>query len=876
MSEKIHGDEEITRLYIETKILPSELERKISYIDSRLQGYSFSPDFTNWLEKERSDAQRELEAQNNLTASTPTISNTPKQPDWPVIDYGVLNDVTEKKHLEEIEDKLIQKAEDNKERINEIPSELDDIAELRKTAAGYDEKRELTLQLIYLKDLQKELIEGNKRIAETENKPFFGRFDFKRNGEKEEVYYLTKTSLESHIDRHDTVNYIDWRAPIADVYYKNYSPTDDISFETAKHEIISGDLGLTARFDIENGKIKKIAYSTKSGASDVKDMSDAILQKTLSASSDDHMSEIVETIQPEQNDIIRQSPNKDIVIQGVAGSGKTAVALHRIAYLLYQNPLLRKGGIFFVSPNDTFSEYISNVLPELGEIKIPIRSYETFLNVKGVRKPESLSEFVERYYKGKTDGQAKSLFTSSFEKRFYQTCRAIEAAGQFRAKYIDLTEQIEAIDREKADLTSSKERLKAEIANKKRDAAQKRKQIIRFDKDYRDTPFKEKEQRKLKKKILDDAIKSLSSIVAEQKATEENVRTINDLLAESRKQRPEIAKKQAYLKKKLSEKEETFVFVKRANGDEDLQLRSTALDYYKQLCKDDDLVSKQYENVVYLTILNLLVDMANGKKNGDNSIRHIVVDEAQDYTEPFIYYLKLMYPKATFSILGDINQNINPYHKHRSLQALLSDASYFEMNKAYRSSPEIVRFCNAIIGANNVHPARDSQGEEVDTLSSSDLENDLKAAIDSYKEAGYSRIGIITKESKTAKKISGFIEEEGVLVYPIYTAKGLEFDACIVIDEFDKKEKELYYVACSRAQHKLTVIKPVIKKTKAKTASKKSPKKKTSAPKKAPKETESVEEIIEEGIPVLKRHKIDRGIPVLKMHKQKGIFKNRG
>ena len=181
-----------------------------------------------------------------------------------------------------------------------------------------------------------------------------------------------------------------------------------------------------------------------------------------------------------------------------------------------------------------------------------------------------------------------------------------------------------------------------------------------------------------------------------------------------------------------------------------------------------------------------------------------------------MYLLHLLCPNAKFTILGDKNQNINPYLENNTLENILEEvdnmAAYFPIKNAYRSSPEIVEYTNKILDTDIVAKRR-SQGVRVDerfmksvnSISTVDLDNDILKLQESY-----SRIGIVCRN----KDISEFISEliEGMYgntsVMPVYEAKGLEFDAVIVIDTFDKdREKELLYTACTRAQHKLIVYK---------------------------------------------------------------------
>ena len=176
--------------------------------------------------------------------------------------------------------------------------------------------------------------------------------------------------------------------------------------------------------------------------------------------------------------------------------------------------------------------------------------------------------------------------------------------------------------------------------------------------------------------------------------------------------------------------------------------------------------------------------------------------------------LHLLCPKAKFTILGDKNQNVNPYLKDNPLDKLLSEVDeeyrYFEINKAYRSSPEIVKYTNRIVGA-NVEPVRKSQGIEVNEYTVNKFNSiepdDFLEDIREFRKHGLKRIGIITRDEAIAGLLSfdELLDDDNIHVMPVYEAKGLEFDAVIVIDSFRDNEKELFYTACTRAQHALVV-----------------------------------------------------------------------
>ena len=223
----------------------------------------------------------------------------------------------------------------------------------------------------------------------------------------------------------------------------------------------------------------------------------------------------------------------------------------------------------------------------------------------------------------------------------------------------------------------------------------------------------------------------------------------------------------------------------------------------------------KYEDAINLINVSFFI---NGVKK-DLSLRHVVIDEAQDYTLNEIEIIKKMFPEASFTILGDDNQNINLCDKSKIIDysELFKTYKYIELNKTYRSTENIVEFSNKILGLNNVCAVRNTSGEEVEIKKLS-IDN-LKKCIDNNKDK-YKKIAIITDTMDNAKKLykelnnkdiqlidfSTDVFEKNIFVIPSYLAKGLEFEYVIVYKEKEYNNKNLYYVAVTRAQHKLTVL----------------------------------------------------------------------
>ena len=224
------------------------------------------------------------------------------------------------------------------------------------------------------------------KLKKSLESPYFGRVDFESNGFSEPVY-IGINSIAKDL----TFYVFDWRTPIASLFY-NYG-TGPASYE-APRGTISGNISLKRQYKISDEKIERCFNSDLN-------IDDEYLQEILANASSEKMTNIVNTIQREQNEIIRNVSDKYLIVQGIAGSGKTSVALHRIAYLLYKEKNLSSNNVLIFSPNDVFSQYISNVLPELGEDNVLQTTFSDFASayIRDFKEIESFTQFIERYYK---------------------------------------------------------------------------------------------------------------------------------------------------------------------------------------------------------------------------------------------------------------------------------------------------------------------------------------------------------------------------------------------------------------------------------------------------------------------------------------------
>lgn len=588
-----------------------------------------------------------------------------------------------------------------------------------------------------------------RKLLKIEYSPYFGRVDFTENGSDLRKVYIGLTNVEKDLD------YIvyDWRSPIASLFY-------DYGIGKAKYEApegeINGDISLRRQYKIENNKLVRVFDNDLN-------VVDECLQEVLSEKSSDKMKNIVNTIQEEQNEIIRNTKNKHLIVQGIAGSGKTSVALHRIAFLLYKIKNLRSSNVLIFSPNNVFSEYISDVLPELGEENTKETTFHDFaINyIKEFKSVETFTDFIEKYY---TKNEPNEEFV-----RFKLSNKMIPIIEGYVKEIEDkimITNDIET-------------------------------KFDTIEKDYLNYLLKER----YNKMPLFSRIELMAEHLCNKLGLSigKMKRTFIKNIKESINIKPDYRKLYAELYMSKS-------FVSVYKCEENIKLNIKKINYEDALC------------FIYL----------KGLLNGfpySNLIKQIVIDEAQDYNEMQYVILSKIFKRASFTILGDVNQTINPYQKYETLEVLtniLNDNSkYVELNKTYRSSKEIIEYTNKILGLKHISAIR--RESNIPVKFRDDIKyliNDINNLKDKYKS-----LAIITKDKEEAIMLYDFLKQQineislmedkdkkfnkNLVIVPSYLAKGLEFDSVISYTSKDnmytKKERYLYYVVATRCQHELII-----------------------------------------------------------------------
>lgn len=713
-------------------------------------------------------------------------------------------------------------SENEKKKFKEVLT----IVEERLEECIVFQKRKITQMYdsITAKNLMKHQVNKERNLKNALLQPYFARIDFTAEGKNEEEVYIGRTTI---LDEDANVIVADWRAPISSMYYD--SAIGETSYNSPDGEI-RGVLSLKRKYDIRDGKLL--------GYDDIEVVaSDEILNNCLSENADTRLKNIVSTIQKEQNEIIRASIYIPLIIQGVAGSGKTTVALHRIAYLIYQyakqfNP----DEFLIIAPNKFFLDYISTVLPDLGvdEVrqetfgdfatkligeKLKVSSSNTTLsNIINNQNDENakiqaeisrfkssnifkdiIDKYVENYiasflvddiivgnYKVVSIERLLTLFNNS--QNIISFYGRIENVKAVLSKYIkDYYEQISA------DIKMQTKRMVEEL-NKK----QISKEILNVEKSkiWKEEENLLKELKKGGKKLLNAHFKkyminaSALSLYADIIKTEEFSHVISKEATEFMKNR---------MRKMAKNKE---------------------VDY-------DDLTALLYIKYIVFGLVE------------DISLKYVVVDEAQDYGEFTFSVLLEILKSNSITILGDLAQGIYSYKGIKSWNKLNESilngkAKLLTLTKSYRTTIEIINEANkAIKKLKNLDiPLATSvirHGEPVRYIKTNDFEEmmfGIKNRISQLKEKNF-RIAIITKDLNDAQKVYKFLNKNekiifltdhssefngDIVVLPSYLSKGLEFDSVILFDVSKEKyamnelEIKLLYVSMTRAMHTLDIF----------------------------------------------------------------------
>ena len=636
-------------------------------------------------------------------------------------------------------------------------------------------------------------------IAKIKERPYFARIDFKDDKKQnKEKIYIGKIGV---LDLDGNIVITDWRAPISTLYYdSNLGRVEYI----APEGIVKGDMSLKRQIIISNKRVTDIF--------DVDSVSDdELLKPYLGANADNRLKNIVASIQGEQNYIIRKGIEKNIVVQGVAGSGKTTVALHRIAYLMYNNSDKYKADQFMViGPNKFFINYISNVLPDLDA------------------------------------GNAVQLTIEELAKKFIDEDILFEDVTKNLSDIID-----DGIEKEYLKFKNSMEyyRLLDNYLNNIEDGFIWAKGLVInniqiLSKEDIENVYKTVNGNSVSQK-LEMTSKVIANRLKNNNDVYEYIKNSMDMLCQDEK---DVDKKRNLIKKefdmlkdltstgfekqlkKLLNIDKVKVlkiysdFIESLNNMDELKKDTLQL-LKKKICQNEDIAALLY-------IKYYLFGNEKFKK-----YRQVVVDEAQDFGKFTFYMLKLLISNATFSVFGDVAQGIYSYKSIDDFNEILEDvfkeAEYIKLKKSYRTSIEIMNEANKIskeIGLDEALPVIRSAGPVIKSkVNKLDKENYIINQVKKYKEAGFKSIAIIYKNQKELVNMNKKLKENsieseiiykdqekydgGICLLTSYLSKGLEFDVVIIADAQDdiykynnKLDMKLLYVSMTRALHKLELV----------------------------------------------------------------------
>ncbi|MEK3757687.1 RNA polymerase recycling motor HelD [Paenibacillus sp. FSL P4-0338] len=662
--------------------------------------------------------------------------------------------------------------------------------------------------------------------------PYFGRIDFSEAGDAAaDTIYLGIGSL---MEDNGTFLIYDWRAPISSLYYDG--APGPASYETPGGQI-TGTMELKRQFVIDNGEIE-VMFDT--GVT----IGDELLQQVLSHSADDRMKSIVATIQKEQNAVIRNDRSRMLVVQGAAGSGKTSAALQRVAYLLYKyREVLQADQMLLFSPNPLFNSYVSTVLPELGEENMQQTTFQMYLEHRLgqefqledvfsqteslLNAPDGEEAFIRREgiaYKSSVaflsairqyvnllehEGmlfkplmfQGKAVASKEeMERQFYSYDPGIKLANRIELMTSWLLKKIAAFGAEERSAAWVDEQIELmDNSDYQRAYNQMRRKGGGHNDSFDDY---DAERILLARYVVSQRLKPLRGWTKRGRFVD--VKALYSRLFEGRE---------------LIERLDTRQPLPEA-WDEICAQTLTAI-------RGNELAYEDATPFLYLK------ELSQGFRT-NTLIRHVIVDEVQDYSPFQLEFMRRLFPRAKMTVLGDLNQAI--YAQGEVLGDLAGLVSIYgeenteviSLTRSYRSTYEIVEFTRAMIpGGEKIVPFH-RRGEEP-LLTLVDSEDDLLSSVEQdvlkLHAQGYHYVAVICKTAEESAQVHRELEkrlpvrlvtketpnfQKGTLVLPAYLAKGVEFDAVIIYDGSAEKygrehERKLFYTACTRAMHLLHI-----------------------------------------------------------------------
>jgi DNA helicase II / ATP-dependent DNA helicase PcrA len=754
----------------------------------------------------------------------------------------------EEKQLQDLEmeqervESIIKEIDKKAEKWNESSSDVgSDALEIRKTfwedvTVNFDEADDVAETFTSIKQqaallsererTQSQMIKQLQTLSRLRFSPYFGRVDFKEDGEDtaEQIYLGIATLMD---EQEENFLIYDWRAPISGLYY-DYSP-GPAKYKT-ETDTIEGIMELKRQFVIKGGKITAMF---ETGVT----IGDEMLQEVLGNNADTQMKTIVATIQKEQNQIIRNDSSSLIVVQGVAGSGKTSAAMQRVAYLLYKyRNIITSENIMLFSPNPLFNSYVATVLPELGEENMQQATFQEYLSTRFGNEYELEDPFEQMEFLLEAD-KNENYFERIESIRFKASLDFKDLLDQYAEKLAGETLVFKSLGINKRAIISKKEIAAYYASLDQSISIPNRVQLV---KEWLLKELKRKAKAELSQEWVEKEIQFL-----EKEDYLEAFKTSQQKQGEAEDTYHDFDREQKWLSEMVVKRrfKPLFNAVKKLKF---INIRSVFMDFFKESQIMSESLPKNWGATCEQSISNLenrfiayedatpflyLQDLIEGRKS-NTSIRHVFVDEAQDYTPFQFAYIKRLFPYSKMTLLGDINQAI--YSGPTGAQTILADSALdfgemelYRLTKTYRSTKQIVEFTRQLIqGGEMIEPFNRTGPKPVIVQSYERKDHIAKVndLISELQRSGHKNIAVIcktAKESKAAfegvKKVhdTRLIEkgtitfENGVNVVPTYLAKGIEFDAVIIYDSSvytRTEERKLLYTACTRAMHELYIL----------------------------------------------------------------------
>lgn len=622
-----------------------------------------------------------------------------------------------------------------------------------------------------------------KELTILKESPYFGRVTFNDlEFDQKDTLYVGRFGVTPEGSYEPVI--VDWRAPVASLFY--HGSLGEASY-TSPDGPIKCDIEGRRQIIVKKGELKGVFDS----AIDVKD---DILQMVLSNNSSDKLKDVIMTIQKEQDEIIRKERTSNIVVNGVAGSGKTTIALHRVAYLLYNYRKELEDKVLILGPNGIFMEYISQVLPSLGEVGV---KQETFANFALKEMDSELYIMSFDKYLEKILSKDKEFIDDAKYKNSYEIIKDLDNLVKEMDKNYFHVEDVKYF----GDLVISKEEIEE-----------------MFNKHYEYMPLfrrSEKIKRIILSKIKDKRDEKVWELNEEIRKEKERLTPEEFLIEENNLEFRRKLRIREIVKEVMNSRAKLDSWISR----EDI------LDIYDRFNGN----KKEYTINDLAPILYLAIKLEGKKATKD--YRYVVIDEAQDYSPLQFKVVRELTGTKYFTVVGDVNQRLIKYSDSApmmELEKIFDDVNpeIYNLNKSYRSTYEIIEYANKYLDEDRIIPIvrHGNPVEEIKLHNNEELSESIIESLKEFSNEGLESIAIITRDKEELEKVYNIISNKvhlvkfdnedvlykgGNVIIPSYFAKGLEFDGVIIVDNVSSKDENedlIKYIMSTRALHRLKEI----------------------------------------------------------------------